>query len=77
VCRGTIAAIRDAVLGGGGVAVLPRYLVAADLAARRLVPLLSKIEPLHDYFRLFFRADDARRSSYETLAAAMLRAPLR
>ena len=77
VYRGTIAAIRHAVLAHEGLAVLPRYLVAADLAAGRLEELLPRVVPLHDHFRLFFRADDPKRSVYETLAEHMIKMPLR
>jgi DNA-binding transcriptional LysR family regulator len=73
---GGIEAIRARVLAGVGVAVLPRYLVEKDLAARSMKRILPAIEPLHDWFRLIFRADDARRSVYENLAATMLEAPL-
>jgi DNA-binding transcriptional LysR family regulator len=74
---GTIEAIRRRVLAGAGVAVLPRYLVASDLKARRLEVLLPEVEPLHDWFRLVFRADDGRRAVFELLAASMKAAPLR
>jgi DNA-binding transcriptional LysR family regulator len=73
---GGIEAIRARVLAGVGVAVLPRYLVEKDLAARSMKRILPAIEPLHDWFRLIFRADDARRSVYENLAATMVEAPL-
>ncbi|MCC6522313.1 MAG: LysR family transcriptional regulator [Polyangiaceae bacterium] len=74
---GTIEAIRQRVLAGAGVAVLPRYLVERDLRARRLRLVEPRVKLLHDYFRLFFRADDHRRSVYEELARELLRAPLR
>lgn len=74
---GTIAAIRQLVLRGEGVAVLPRYYVAQDLAARRLTRVLPAVEPLHDFFRLVFRSDDPRRPLYELLATTMQQAPLR
>lgn len=74
---GTIAAIRHIVLQGAGVAVLPHYFVAEDLSAKRLARVFSRVKPLSDHFRLVFRADDPRRSAYESLAAAMLEAPLR
>jgi len=77
VHMGTIAAIRAGVLAGDGVGVLPRYLVEADLHARRLVPILPRVEALADYFRLIFRSDDPRRSLYEGLAASMTGVPLR
>lgn len=74
---GSIEAIRRRALDGAGVAVLPRYLVAGDLAARTLRRVLPQVELLHDWFRLVFRADDARRPVYERLAELMMEAPLR
>lgn len=74
---GGIAAIRRRVLDGAGVAVLPRYLVNADLEARTMRVIFPSIEPLHDWFRLVFRADDPRRALYEKLAAHLVEAPLR
>jgi len=77
VCLGTIAAIRAGVLAGEGVAVLPLYLVDRDLQAGRLAPLLRRVTPLHDYFRLIFRSDDPRRSLYQALGESMRAVPLR
>jgi LysR family transcriptional regulator, glycine cleavage system transcriptional activator len=77
VYLGTIAAIRAAVLAGEGVAVLPHYLVADDLRARRMASILPRVRPLPDYFRLIFRGDDPRRSIYQSLAASMSAEPLR
>jgi LysR family glycine cleavage system transcriptional activator len=74
---GSIAAIRQRVLEKAGVAVLPEYLVRKDLASRRLVRLLPKLVPLHDFFRLVFRADDPRRVVFSALATELLRSPLR
>lgn len=68
---GAIAAMRSLVLAGDGVAVLPEYLVAKDLAARRLVRILPKVTLLHDFFRLIFRADDPKRTIYGSLAKTM------
>jgi hypothetical protein len=51
--------------------------VNADLEAKRLKLILPKIVPLHDYFRLVIRADDARRSIFEALAKALSEEPLR
>jgi len=73
---GTIAAIRQVVLKGRGVAVLPDYLVQGDLARRRLVRLLPKVRPLSDHFRLLYRRDDPRSALFVTLAREMLRRPL-
>jgi DNA-binding transcriptional LysR family regulator len=77
VSMGTIEAIRQRVLAGAGVAVLPAYLVQADLRRKHLRRLLPKQPVLHDYFRLVFRADDPRRSIFESLAAHLMRVPLR
>ena len=74
---GTIAAIRALVLAGRGVAVLPLYLVQADLDAGNLQTLFSDVEPVHDYFRLIFRRDDPRRSAYQRLAETMVTQPLK
>lgn len=73
---GTIAAIRHRVVEGAGVAVLPEYLVRADLKARRIRRVFPKVVPLHDHFRLVFRADDPRRVLFESLAASLAKAPL-
>lgn len=73
---GSIEAIRQRVLDGAGVAVLPRYQVKGDLAAKRLKPIFPSVTLLHDWFRLVFRADDPRRPVYERLAATMSAAPL-
>jgi DNA-binding transcriptional LysR family regulator len=74
---GTIEAIRQRVLAGAGVAVLPKYLVRGDLAKKRLVPVFPKVTLAHDYFRLVFRKDDVRRAMYDELARALLARPLR
>ena len=73
---GGIAAIRQRVLEGAGVAVLPAYLVAGDLAAKKLRRVMPKVALLDDWFRLVFRADDAKRPVYEKLAASMIEVPL-
>jgi DNA-binding transcriptional LysR family regulator len=73
---GSIEAIHRRALDGAGVAVLPFYLVERDLEARRLRRVFPSVEPIHDYFRLVFRADDPKRSVYEKLAARMLESKL-
>jgi DNA-binding transcriptional LysR family regulator len=77
VTMGTIAAIRALVVRGEGVAVLPAYFVARDLAAGRLEAILSAVEPLHDQFRLVTRGDDPRQPLYEILAETLRTTPLR
>ncbi|MBK8170084.1 MAG: LysR family transcriptional regulator [Sandaracinaceae bacterium] len=74
---GTIEAIRRRALLGAGVAVLPVYLVAGDLKAKKLQRLLPRVTPLHDYFRLVFRRDSPRREVFEALAKQLSTLPLR
>lgn len=74
---GTIDAIRARTLAGAGIAVLPEYLVRADLKAKRLARLFPKVQLGSDYFRLVFRKDDSRRAALESLARSMSRVPLR
>ena len=47
------------------------------LAAGRLLPILPRVRPLHDFFRLIFRTDDPRRSLYQSIATTMASQPLR
>lgn len=68
---GTIQAIRAVVLAGEGVAVLPVYLIAPDLEAGLLDVLLADVEPLHDWFRLLFRGQDARVPLFRSIAETM------
>jgi DNA-binding transcriptional LysR family regulator len=74
---GTIEAIREAVRDAEGVAVLPEYFVRADLARRRLVPLLGRARLGHDFFRLIFRSDDPQRPLLEGVAGVLSGLPLR
>lgn len=74
---GTIEAIRQRLVAGAGVGVLPKYLVQPDIDARRLRIVFPKVIPLHDYFHLVMRADDPRRSVFEELAGALVSTPLR
>jgi LysR family glycine cleavage system transcriptional activator len=74
---GSIEAIRQRVLEGAGVAVLPEYQVARDVEAGTFRRIFPSVKPLSDYFRLVFRADDPRRPVYEKIAAQMLSVPLR
>ena len=73
---GSIEAIRQRVAAGAGIAVLPAYLVERELQTGKFRRILPKVVPLHDWFRLVFRADDPRRSVIEKLGASMLEAPL-
>jgi LysR family transcriptional regulator, glycine cleavage system transcriptional activator len=74
---GTIDAIRSMALLGEGIAVLPEYFVAKDLAARTLVRILPEVTPAGDWFRLLFRIDDPRQSLMQDIATFLRQAPLR
>jgi DNA-binding transcriptional LysR family regulator len=74
---GTIAAIRAAVVGREGVAVLPRYFVEGDLERGRLARVLPRVPVDHDVFRLIFRADDPRRDLLARVAEILRAIPLR
>ncbi len=74
---GTIEAIRAVVREGAGVAVLPRYLIRADLDTGALAVLLPEVEPLHDWFRLVFRRTDPRVPLFRSLAQVMQSEELR
>jgi DNA-binding transcriptional LysR family regulator len=71
------AAVKARVLGGHGVAVLPRYLIEDELADGRLTRALPDVPLLSDHFRLVFRRDDPRRSAYAELAETLAAAPIR
>lgn len=75
---GGIGNIRRRVLDGGGrVAVLPRYFIAPDLAAGRLVALMPRVHPRSDAFRLVWRAGHPREAELVALAAELRARPLR
>jgi DNA-binding transcriptional LysR family regulator len=74
---GTIGAIRARVLECAGVAVLPQYFVARDLAAGRLARILPRARLLADAFRLIWRAGHAREGELRALSAELSALPLR
>lgn len=73
---GTIAAIRARILGGHGVAVLPRYFVRDDLKAKRLRTILPRLRLKRDMFRLIWRAGHPRSRELRRLARALRAVPL-
>jgi LysR family glycine cleavage system transcriptional activator len=73
---GTIAAVKHRVLEGAGVAVLPRYYVAADLKARRMREPLPKADVLSDHFRLIWRTGHPREADLRALAHELRQRPL-
>jgi LysR family transcriptional regulator, glycine cleavage system transcriptional activator len=75
---GGIGNIRHRLLDGGGrIAVLPRYFIARDLAAGRLVELMPRVRPRSDSFRLVWRAGHPREAALVALAAELRARPLR
>jgi LysR family transcriptional regulator, glycine cleavage system transcriptional activator len=77
-CLGGIGNIRRRLLDGGGrVAVLPRYFIARELAARRMVTLMPGVRPRSDTFRLVWRKGHPREAELVALAAELRAHPLR
>jgi DNA-binding transcriptional LysR family regulator len=77
VALGTIAAIRQRVLDGAGVAVLPEYFVRDDLRTRRLGVLLPQRRLQPDWFRLVYKARHPREAELQALADLLRARPLR
>jgi DNA-binding transcriptional LysR family regulator len=73
---GTGAAVHALASSGRGVAVLPRYMVRADLEAGRLVELLPEFEPLSDTFRLLYRRSSSLHAVLGQLAEILRARPL-
>jgi DNA-binding transcriptional LysR family regulator len=63
--------------GDGRVAVLPRYFVQPDLAAKRLVRLLPRAALRSDSFRLVWRTGHPRTAELLALADELRSCPLR
>ena len=74
---GSSGVMHELVRQGRAVAVLPSYVVERDLRRGLLREVLPTVRAGFDYFRLVFRRDDPRRASFESLAGALLRLPLR
>lgn len=74
---GTIGAIREVVLRGQGVAVLPSYFIKKDIEEGRLQALFSDKKLLSDNFRLLFARNSRQFSVFEKFAEIMRDCPLR
>lgn len=74
---GTIGAIRARTLEGAGVAVLPRYFIQKDLAAKRLQEPFPRARLASDWFRLIWRAGHPRESLIRQLGTELAALPLR
>lgn len=70
------AAVKVQVLAGEGVAVLPVYMIEAELHAGRLRRVFPGVALLLDYFRLLYRDHDPRQAAYRALAAELARTPI-
>lgn len=73
---GSIAPIKDWVLAGRGVAVLPHYYVTRELVQRRLIALTPPAKLGHDYFRLVWKTGHPRAHELRELAAELRALPL-
>ncbi len=73
---GAIAPIRDWVVAGRGVAVLPEYFVGPDLEAGRLVRVLTEVEPRTDWFRLVWLDGHLRTAELESFGQFLRDRPL-
>ena len=71
------AAVKAMALAGEGVAVLPEYMIAAELRLRRLRRLFPRVALRSDYFRLMYRGDDPRAAIHAELAGWLSAAPIR
>jgi LysR family glycine cleavage system transcriptional activator len=74
---GTIGAVRQRVLQGRGVAVLPSYFVSQDLQAGRLRGLMSGVRLQQDAFRLVWLRGHPRSADLAQLASELAALPLR
>lgn len=74
---GTIGAVRQMCLRGGGVAVLPEYLVGPDIRARALRRLMPHVGIHSDHFRLIWRVGHAHAAALRALAESLRSMPLR
>lgn len=74
---GAIAAMRQRILRGRGVGVLPEYFVDKDLAAGRLVRLLPRQSLKQDVFRLLWPEGHRRGPELRALARQLAQLPLR
>ena len=73
---GTGGAVHQLARAGVGVAVLPEYMVRADLDDGVLVHLMPDIEPLSDTFRLIWRTTAGDRRGLRELARVLRDRPL-
>jgi DNA-binding transcriptional LysR family regulator len=73
---GAGAAVRKRVLAGDGVAVLPSYMIEADLETRRLIRVLPRVGLLSDSFRLVHPKNSPQAAGLLELAAFLRERPL-
>jgi len=75
---GGIANVRHRLLGGDGrVAVLPTFFVKDDLAKRRLIRLMPRVNLATDNLRLIWRSNHPRQTELLALAGDLREIPLR
>jgi len=74
---GAGAAVLERVLAEDGVAVLPNYMLAPALKARRVVRLLPRVKLLSDSFRLVHRRGNQHTEALADFATFLRSRPLR
>ncbi len=74
---GTIGAVRQRVLEGAGVAVLPQYFVERDLEREKLSRIMPRVTMPVDWFRLVWHKDHPRQDALHDLAGELAKLPLK
>lgn len=73
---GTAGAVCSLARAGLGVAVVPEYMVRAELDSGELIRLLPHVDLLHDSFRMLWREDSADDEALGQLAEFLRERPL-
>jgi DNA-binding transcriptional LysR family regulator len=73
---GTIGPVRQRVLEGAGVAVLPLYFVEHELARGQLARILPRVVMPADWFRLIWHSEHPRQQALHDLAGELSEIPL-
>ncbi len=74
---GTGEAVKQFILAGAGVGVLPEYMIRDELSSKRLVKLKTKRPLLSDTFRLVFHRDNPIAPALRRFADDLRAEPLR
>lgn len=74
---GSSNAMRESVLGGYGVGIVPLYLVQKAIAEKKLKLILPEIKIDSDHFRIIYRTDRGLEDPIQKLAGALVSKGLR